>query len=441
METKNKCSNVEHEEINANIYCRECKIYMCNKCEIFHSKLCKNHRTFVLKKDNEEIFTGFCKEENHQIKLQYFCKNHNSLCCVACISKIKSKGNGNHKDCEIYNIEDIKDEKLNKSKDNIKLLEDLSHKLEESVKQLKILFTKINENKEELKLKIQKIFTKIRNELNNKEDLIKESEKLPNKIKLSLEIFKLSDKMENSEYKILSLINDCINIENNITKINQINIINETIKLNNDLEIMFFPNESEMIEKIKKFGEISFINKNNGLSKSIISNDINKQNHIIKWIKEKINKDKISFELIFKMSENGSKSEDFHNFCDNKGPSLTLVKTTENKYFGGFTPLNWESKGGSIKDDSNQTFIFSLNLLKKYDMINKKGKSAIYYSIDYGPDFGADDFGINQNMKTGVTYANGNCNFLSDNNLELTNGKGDHDIFDVEELEVYKVLY
>ena len=271
---------------------------MCNKCEIFHSKLCKNHRTFVLKKDNEEIFTGFCKEENHQIKLQYFCKNHNSLCCVACISKIKSKGNGNHKDCEIYNIEDIKEEKLNKSKDNIKLLEELSHKLEESIKQLKILFTKINENKEELKLKIQKIFTKIRNELNNredellfeidekfshhffKEDLIKESEKLPNKIKLSLEIFKLSDKMDNSEYKILSLINDCINIENNITKINQINIINETIKLNNDLEIMFFPNESEMIEKIKKFGEICFINKNNGLSKSIISNDINKQNHI-----------------------------------------------------------------------------------------------------------------------------------------------------------------
>ena len=271
---------------------------MCNKCEIFHSKLCKNHRTFVLKKDNEEIFTGFCKEENHQIKLQYFCKNHNSLCCAACISKIKSNGNGNHKDCEIYKIDDIKDEKLNKSKDNIKLLEELSHKLEESVKQLKFLFTKINENKEELKLKIQKIFTKIRNELNNredellfeidekfshhffKEDLIKESEKLPNKIKLSLEIFKLSDKMENSEYKILSLINDCINIENNITKINQINIINETIKLNNDLEIMFFPNESEMIEKIKKFGEICFINKNNGLSKSIISNDINKQNHI-----------------------------------------------------------------------------------------------------------------------------------------------------------------
>ena len=73
--------------------------------------------------------------------------------------------------------------------------------IEESIKKLKIIFEKINENKEDLKLKIQKIFNKIRNKLNEreyeillevdnkfndlyfKEDIIKESEKLPNKIK------------------------------------------------------------------------------------------------------------------------------------------------------------------------------------------------------------------------------------------------------------------
>ena len=66
-------------------------------------------------------------------------------------------------------------------------------------------YLKKNENKEELKLNIQNIFTKIRNELNKREDellfevdkkfndifgnedIIKESEKLPNKIKISLE--------------------------------------------------------------------------------------------------------------------------------------------------------------------------------------------------------------------------------------------------------------
>ena len=37
-----------------------------------------------------------------------------------------------------------------------------------------------------------------------------------------------------------------------------------------------------------------------------------KQITILKWIKDKINKDSIKFELIFKMSENGSQSKEFH---------------------------------------------------------------------------------------------------------------------------------
>ena len=35
---KNKCSSIEHIEIDANSYCIECKLYMCNKCDNFHSK-------------------------------------------------------------------------------------------------------------------------------------------------------------------------------------------------------------------------------------------------------------------------------------------------------------------------------------------------------------------------------------------------------------------
>ncbi len=44
-------------------------------------------------------------------------------------------------------------------------------------------------------------------------------------------------------------------------------------------------------------------------------------------------------------------------------------------------------------------------------------------------------------MKKGVTYANNNSYFLSNNNLELTGGKGISEEFEVEELEVYKVTY
>ena len=75
------------------------------------------------------------------------------------------------------------------------------------------------------------------------------------------------------------------------------------------------------------------------------------------------------------MSVNGSSSDDFHNYCDNKGPTLTLVKTTQNKIFGGFSPLNWDNYAGDKYDKDNQTFIFSLNLMKKYDMISRENSA------------------------------------------------------------------
>ena len=141
------------------------------------------------------------------------------------------------------------------------------------------------------------------------------------------------------------------------------------------------------------------------------------------------------------MSENGSTSKDFHSYCNNKGPTLVLIKTAKNRIFGGFTPLNWKNDGSRQYDESNQTFIFSLNLMKKYDMINKKKVSILLDGIKYGPTFGDYDFSLKENLKKGITYANEFCNYLSNNNLELTGGKGDNESFETEEFEVYQVIY
>ena len=455
---KIKCSLKEHGDINANIYCRKCEKYMCNKCEAHHSKLFDDHQNYILNNNLEELFNEFCEEENHtNFKLNYFCKTHNKLCCAACITKIKRKGDGQHSDCDICCIENIKEEKENKIKGNIKLLEELSIKFNESFNDINKIYEEINENKEKLKSEIQNIFTRIRSALNDREDelllnvdkeynnlffngnIMKNIEKLPNKIKLSLELCKNIDKINNNIYK---LIKECIEIENNINLINNINENINSIYNSKNIKIKFIPEEKEInkfIDNIKIFGEIKLIN-NYLNSSSIIKGDINSANLINNWIEESINKKEIKYELIFRMSENGTNSEDFHKYCDNKGPTLTLIKTTKNKIFGGFTPLNWNTQGHSIKDLSNQTFIFSLNLKKKYNMIKKDG-NGIYCSINYGPDFGCSDFGLKQNMKTGYTYANKECNFLRDNNLELTGGKGDNESFETEECEVYKIIY
>ena len=108
---KQKCSLKEHNEFDAQCYCQKCDIYICYKCEKYHKILFPNHQPFSLDKDISKIFTGFCKVEKHQIELDYYCKTHNTLCCAKCISKIKSKGNGQHSDCNVCNYEDILDEK------------------------------------------------------------------------------------------------------------------------------------------------------------------------------------------------------------------------------------------------------------------------------------------------------------------------------------------
>ena len=226
-----KCSLTEHIEIDAISFCQRCQIYMCDKCQKVHSGLLKSHFVSNLYQNNNDIFTWICKEKNHINKLEYFCKNHNQLCCTSCITKIKCRGNGKHKNCTIYYISKFKNSKKDKLNTNIRYLEDLSSKLEQSIKELKELFDNISENKENLKMKIQKIFTKIRNTLNDREDelllkidekfndlffkeeLIKESEKLPNKIKLALEKGKKTENEWNDDNKLSSLINDCLNIE------------------------------------------------------------------------------------------------------------------------------------------------------------------------------------------------------------------------------------
>ena len=189
-----------------------------------------------LNKD-EDIFTGYCQEENHPNKLIYFCKDHNQLCCAACLCKINKNGDGRHKDCNVCSIEDIKEEKKNKLIENIKCLEGLENKFNESLNELKEIIQKIEKDKEELKLEVQKIFTKIRNAINDREDellleidnlynnkianddIINKGEKFPKRIKVLL----VKGKSINKEWdnnNLNSYLNDCINIENNIKIIN-----------------------------------------------------------------------------------------------------------------------------------------------------------------------------------------------------------------------------
>ena len=271
-----KCSSKEHQQIEAVYYCQNCNIYICNKCDKFHSDMFQNHIKISLDKEKSEIFTGFCKEEDHSNKLIFFCKTHNVLCCSSCLCKIKKKGYGQHKDCDVCEIEDIKEEKKNKYEENIKYLDELSKNIQNTINELKLIFDKIEKNKEELKLQIQKIFTKIRSSLNEREDellllvdekykelyigedIIKENEKLPNQIKLILEKRNQKENKWNNNDELNININECLEIENKINTIKKINSVSEPKNLEK-IKIIFYPDENrinEFIGVVKNFGKI-----------------------------------------------------------------------------------------------------------------------------------------------------------------------------------------
>ena len=219
----------------------------------------------------------------------------------------------------------------------------------------------------------------------------------------------------------------CYNGKDNILK-DEINKYMDTIDILNDQGSILI----NLLYNIKIFN----------LS-SIIKNDIDNIKLIINWIRQKTNKNIIKFELIFKMSENGYASKDFHKFCDNQGPTLLLIETKDNKIFGGFTPLNWKLPEDieRLIDSSDSTFLFSLSpKKKKFDMINKLDY-AIRNDKDFGPIFGNFDLSLSGNMTRGGTFANNLCNFFSNNYLELTGDSGVTTDFDVKEFEVYKVIY
>ena len=384
MNIKKICSFKIHKEIEAITYCHICKIYMCNICSNYHDSLFENHQ-YSLNKNINEIFLDICKEENHQNKLEYFCKNHNILCCAFCITKIEGHGNGQHKNCEVCFIEDIKEEKKNRLKENIIILEKLSNNFEETINELKTLFEKINKDKETLKKEVKKIFSIIRNTLNEREDellfiidnkfndicfnenIIKEIDKFPHNIKLSLEKGKLIDKEWNENNNELNLlINNCINIENNIKEINLINDDIKKCKSNNIKQIKFYPGEKDIdywVNSIKRLGQISYFD-------SLILKKLDDYNKFEKLIltNQKIN----NIRLIYRSTIDGFNYLSIVNKVNNKSNLIFLYLTENKRIFGSLITkkldnININGTRKYYKDEN--AFVFSLNNNKIYKIL------------------------------------------------------------------------
>lgn len=107
---------------------------------------------------------------------------------------------------------------------------------------------------------------------------------------------------------------------------------------------------------------------------------------IVKGIKSQITYlNTIKLKLIYKSSKHGYTSKDFHTRCDNKGPTVTVIRTKDNITFGGFTSINWTDKEEEFSDE--KSFLFSFDNNKIYKNNKPKGQNAIECRSDLGPYF------------------------------------------------------
>ena len=167
------------------------------------------------------------------------------------------------------------------------------------------------------------------------------------------------------------------------------------------------------------------------LKGSSILNDKEKIKMLSDWIDP--NK-KIKYELIYKATKDGGTGKSFHSHCDNKGPTLTLINSTDGFIFGGYISISWEGpQNWTHKGDDDSAFIFSIDNEIKYPSRDKS--KVIYNHINFGPDFGYNDIYLCENF---LKENKNQCNCYSFYKASREKMSGNR-FFQVKELEVYSV--
>jgi hypothetical protein len=64
--------------------------------------------------------------------------------------------------------------------------------------------------------------------------------------------------------------------------------------------------------------------------------------------------------LLYRGSRDGFQGSTFHEKCDGKSNTLTVIETTKGFVFGGFTPVAWDSSDGYRADNSQKIFLFTV---------------------------------------------------------------------------------
>jgi hypothetical protein len=163
------------------------------------------------------------------------------------------------------------------------------------------------------------------------------------------------------------------------------------------------------------------------------------------------------FNLLWRGSRDGFTAGEFHRRCDGRANTLTLIVDTNGNVFGGFTPVEWESRVWNGKsgeenntwkgDDSGRSFLFTLRNPhgvppRKFALRAERKQQAISCNSDEGPVFGggigvSDNCNANRDSFTWIGTRWGDRVYANDTTFEsfLTGAE----YFTVKEINVFEI--
>ena len=114
--------------------------------------------------------------------------------------------------------------------------------------------------------------------------------------------------------------------------------------------------------------------------------------------------------LLFRASRDGWDVDAFHRYCDNKGKSVTVFRSSKDYLAAGYTSLAWSSVR-SRKEDK-EAFVVSLTN-EMHVFKPKAPQFALWHYRGFGPNFDP-AIGVSGKMMNGIN--NGFCATVGDKN-------------------------
>ena len=351
---------------------------------------------------------------------------------------------------------------LSESKDNIKISERINKgikKMENEEKNMiKILsyVSKINKTQKNMKKLFRELMMNIKFNYDEEKSKIKYEEYYFNGIFIP----------KNIEFKDISSMS--LNISWEIDNINIINVDKNNYKYKIEMR-----KENEKFKEIYEGNKMNFsvkeLNRNTNYEFRICSiyNDLIspwsqiykiKTKNIDSVILKESNREKEfiekliewtgykEMELLFRGTRDGMTNTAFHNKCDNKGKTITLIKNEKGNIFGGYSSISWASLNDEYHS-APDSFLFTLTNIyntQPTKFVSKNDQKEIKLHKGYGPAFGnGHDLGIYADILNKGGWANFSCYTYIDSlgkGYSIFTGNSNNITFKVKEIEVFKLF-